>query len=108
MRTREGLWLWPVGALVRLRGAVRAHWKRILVGAFVGWLFAVIGGAFALASLEFHQLISRETSDDLGIILVLYFVGLGALYAYVFRPAHDGRRATAHAAASRATRSRRP
>ena len=58
-------------------GAVRQHWKRILVGAFVGWLFAVIGGAFALASLEFHGLVSRTTSDELGIVLVLYGVGLG-------------------------------
>lgn len=82
----EGLWLWPVGALVRLRGAVRVYWKRILVGAFVGWVFAVIGGAFALASLEFHQLITPSTSDGLGIILVLYGVGFGAIFAYVFRP----------------------
>jgi hypothetical protein len=82
----EGLWLWPIGALVRLRGAVRVHWKRILVGAFVGWIFAVIGGAFALASLEFHHLISQSTSDGLGVILALYGVGFGALLAYVFRP----------------------
>jgi hypothetical protein len=82
----EGLWLWPVGALVRLRGAVRTHWKRILVGAAVGWIFAVIGGAFALASLEFHHLISRSTSDGLGVILVLYGVGFGAIFAYAFRP----------------------
>jgi hypothetical protein len=82
----ERLWLWPVGAAIRLRAAVRTHWRRILAGAFVGWLFAVIGGAFALASLEFHQLISPATSDELGIVLVLYGVGIGALNAYVFRP----------------------
>lgn len=106
-KREKGMWLWPVGAFVRLRGAVRMHWKRILVGAFVGWIFAVIGGAFALASLEFHHLISRDTSDDLGVILVLYFVGLGALNAYVFRP-DDRRRATTHAEASTATRHPRP
>ena len=83
----EGLWLWPVGALVRLRGAVRTHWRRILAGAFVGWIFAVIGGAFGLASLEFHHLISRSTSDGLGVILALYGVGMGALFAYAVRPA---------------------
>ena len=82
----EGLWLWPIGAFVRLRGAVRAHWKRILVGAFVGWVFAVIGGAFALASLEFHHLISPSTSDEIGIVVVLYCVGIGALNAYALRP----------------------
>ena len=56
------------------------------MGAFVGWLFAVIGGAFALASLEFHGLVSSTTSDELGIVIVLYGVGIGALNAYTFRP----------------------
>lgn len=86
MGKREGLWLWPIGAVVRLRGAVRAHWKRILAGAFMGWVFAVVGGAFALASLEFHGLVSRATSDELGIVIVLYGAGVGALFAYVIRP----------------------
>lgn len=86
MGKRDGLWLWPIGALVRLRGAVRGHWRRILAGAFLGWLFAVIGGAFALASLEFHGFVSRATSDELGIVIVLYGVGMGALFAYVVRP----------------------
>jgi hypothetical protein len=70
-----------------MRLGVRRHWKRILVGAFVGWVFAVVGGAFALASLEFHHVITRTTSDDLGVILVLYGVGIGALMAYTLRPA---------------------
>jgi hypothetical protein len=105
---RDWWWLWPVGAFIRLRGAVRTHWKRILVGAFVGWLFAVVGGAFALASLEFHHLISPDTSDGLGVIVVLYFVGLGALNAYVFRPVDDRPRATAHAEEPTATRGPRP
>ncbi len=99
MRERGGLWLWPLLASVRLRGALHQHWKRILVGAFVGWLFAVIGGAIALASLELHDVISRATSDELGIVFVLYGVGVGALNAYTFRP-----RATASAEASTTTR----
>jgi NADH:ubiquinone oxidoreductase subunit 5 (subunit L)/multisubunit Na+/H+ antiporter MnhA subunit len=81
------LWLWPIFATARLGAALRQHWKRVLVGAFVGWVFAVIGGAFALAQLEFHQVITRTTSDELGIVLVLYGVGLGALNAYALRPA---------------------
>ena len=88
MRDRNTLWLWPLLASVRLRSAVRQHWKRIVVGAVVGWIFAVVGGAFALASLEFHGVVSRDTSDELGIVLVLYCVGLGALNAYTFRPAN--------------------
>ncbi len=99
MRERSGLWLWPLMASGRLRDGLRAHWKRILVGAFIGWLFAVIGGAIALASLELHHVISRATSDDLGIVIVLYGVGIGALNAYTFRP-----RATAPAEVSTTSR----
>jgi hypothetical protein len=88
------LWLWSLGAAVRLRLAIRTYWKRILIGAFVGWLFAVVGGAFALASLEFHQVITRATSDELGVVIVLYGVGIGALNAYVFRPQPTARRRT--------------
>ena len=79
--------MWSLLASQRLGSAVRQHWKRVLAGAFVGWLFAVIGGAFALALLEFHGFVSRTTSDELGIVIVLYGVGIGALNAYTFRPA---------------------
>ena len=85
------LWLWPVGAGVRLRGATRQHWRRILVGAAVGWVVATVGGAFALAFLEVEGVISPIASDELGMVVVLYGVGLGALNAYAFRPA-AGRR----------------
>jgi hypothetical protein len=84
---KSALWLWPLLAMERLQTAVRQYWKRILVGALVGWLFAVVGGAFALALLEVHHLITPATSDDLGIVLVLYGLGLGALNAYALRPA---------------------
>ncbi len=86
---RNPLWLRALGASIRLRSAVRHHWKRILVGAAIGWVFAVVGGAFALASLEFHHLISRSTSDEVGIVVVLYGVGIGALNAYALRPAEQ-------------------
>jgi NADH:ubiquinone oxidoreductase subunit 5 (subunit L)/multisubunit Na+/H+ antiporter MnhA subunit len=89
LKDRTGLWLWPILAMVRLRAGVRQHWRRILVGAFVGWVFAVVGGALALASLEVHDVIGSSTSDELGIVLVLYGVGIGALNAYALRPARD-------------------
>ena len=89
MEDRDPLWLRAVLASVRLQAAVRNHWKRILVGALVGWVFAVVGGAFALASLEFHHIITPTTSDELGIVLVLFCVGVGALNAYALRPAPE-------------------
>lgn len=85
----EGLSLWTLGALVRMRGALLLNWKRIALGALVGWVFAVVGGAFGLASLEFHGLVSRTTSDELGIVIVLYGAGIGALNAYALRPARQ-------------------
>jgi hypothetical protein len=85
VRNWSTIWLWPVTAFVRLRGAVRQYWKRVLVGAFVGWVFAVIGGAFALANLEFWGLVSENTSDTVGIATPLAGVGLGALIAYAGR-----------------------
>lgn len=91
MNDRTALWLWPLLASDRLRSAAREHWKRILAGALFGWLFAVVGGAFALASLEFHGLVSAPTSDELGIVIVLYGMGIGALNAYTFRPAAQQR-----------------
>lgn len=91
MNDRNALWLWPLLASHRLLSAAREHWKRVLAGAFVGWLFAVVGGAFALASLEFHGLVSGTTSDEFGIVIVLYGVGIGALNAYAFRPVEQER-----------------
>ena len=79
------LWLWPLTALERFRRAVRMYWKRVLFGAFVGWLFAVVGGAFGLASLEFWGVVSQQTSDSLGIVTVFAGIGLGALIAYAGR-----------------------
>jgi hypothetical protein len=85
MRNWSTIWLWPLSTADRLRGAIRQYWRRILVGAFVGWLFATIGGAFGLASLEFWGFVSERTSDDIGIATVLAGVGLGALFAYASR-----------------------
>jgi hypothetical protein len=82
-------YVWARIELARLVDALRGHWKRILLGAVVGWLFAVVGGAFALASLEFHHIVSNATSDELGIVIALYGVGIGALNAYTFRPARQ-------------------
>jgi hypothetical protein len=87
VRRWSSIWLWPLSAGERFRKALSQYWRRILLGAFVGWVFAVVGGAFGLASLEFWGFVSRGMSDDLGIVTVLAGVGLGALIAYAGRPA---------------------
>jgi hypothetical protein len=86
VRWWSSIWLWPLDATERLRKAVREYWRRILLGAFVGWVFATVGGAFGLASLEFWGLVSERTSDELGIVTVLTGVALGGLIAYAGRP----------------------
>ena len=87
------VYVWVRIELTRLTDAVRQYWKRILVGAFIGWIVAVVGGAFALVGLEKEGLLSQSTSDEAGIVIVLYCVGIGALNAYVFRPARERSRA---------------
>jgi hypothetical protein len=86
------MYVWSRVELGNLTTALREHWRRILTGAAVGWFFAVVGGAFALASLEFHGIVSRTTSDELGIVIVLYGAGIGALNAYALRPVGPARR----------------
>ena len=88
--THPGRWdrafMWPFLETRRFFGAVGRYWRRILVGAFVGWLFAVVLGAVALAFLELEDVISRSTSDSLAIVIVLGGVALGAFGAYAIRP----------------------
>ena len=79
--------LWPFLAINRLGEALCRHWKRVLLGACTGWVVAVVVGAVALAVLEALGLVSRQTSDALGIATVLGGVGLGALIAYALKPA---------------------
>lgn len=83
---RSRVFLWPFLESRRLSDAFGRHWKRILLGAFAGWIVASVAGAVTLAALEVAGLISRETSDALGIVIVLGGVGLGALIAYAMRP----------------------
>ena len=78
--------LWPFLAMNRFGEALRRHWKRILLGAFTGWVVAVVGGAVTLAALEALGIVSRRASDALGIAVVLGGVGIGALIAYAVKP----------------------
>lgn len=81
--TRVSLWI--AIELMRLRGGLRSGWRRILVGAAVGWLLAVVLGATTLAALEVGGLISPEQSDELAIALALFGLGLGGLNAHALR-----------------------
>lgn len=92
-RSRPGRWervyLWPHVAARRFAGALARHWKRVLVGGFVGWGVAVVVGATTLALLEVEGVISRGVSDTAAIGIVLGGIGLGALDAYERRPAAE-------------------
>lgn len=73
-------------AMSRLGVALRRYWKRIAVGAALGWLTSTVLGAFALVGLEARDVISPETSPLLGAALVWSGIGLGSLVAYASRP----------------------
>ncbi len=96
------VYVWARIEWSRFADAVKDQWKRILVGAFIGWIVAVVVGAFVLAGLETEGLLSRATSDEAGIVIVLYGVGIGALNAYALRPARErARRAPSAGARTR-------
>lgn len=72
---------------LRLGTALRQYWRRVVVGAFFGWLASSIGGAFVLAWLESRGVITTpEASVLLGAALVWSATGLGAILAYAARP----------------------
>lgn len=73
-------------AVLSLRGAMRAHWKRIAVGALCGWLIASVFGAIALVGFESANLILAEDSNLLGAALVWMGMGVGGMVAYVAKP----------------------
>jgi hypothetical protein len=86
LRPRDRFFLWPFFETRLFWAALSRYWRRILVGALVGWVVAVVGGAVILAALE-SQGVSRSTSDGLGIAIVFGGTAFGALTAYALRPA---------------------
>lgn len=93
MRLVDRIDAWVLIELSKLQSAIRAGWKRMLAGAFVGWVTAVVLGAVALATLEAKGVISREVSDDLAIVAVLFGIGFGALNGHALRPTEARTRA---------------
>lgn len=87
LRPRDRAFLWPFFETRLFWVALGRYWRRILVGALVGWVVAVVGGAVILATLEYQGVVSRSTSDGLGIAIVLGGTAIGALIAYALRPA---------------------
>lgn len=82
----ERAYMWPFLEARRFSAAVRRYWKRILVGAGIGWVLSVVLGAVALVLLENAGVLSRSGSDTAGIAIVLGGTALGALCAYAIRP----------------------
>ena len=101
LRSRDRAFLWPFLETRSFWAALSRYWRRILVGALVGWVVAVVGGALILAALEYQGVVSRSTSDWLGVATVLGGTALGALIAYALRPAPPFDEAT-HRAVERA------
>jgi hypothetical protein len=85
----ERAYMWPFLEMRKFLAALARYWRRILVGAFVGWFAAVVLGAVALALLEVGGVITRSTSDALAIVIVLGGTALGALSAYALRAPRD-------------------
>lgn len=88
----ERTYMWPFLETRRFFTALGRHWKRIVIGAFAGWLAAVVLVAVALVLLERGGVVTRSTSDMLGIAVVLGGTALGALAAYAIRPRHEADR----------------
>jgi len=72
-----------------LRDVVRAHWRRLLVGAFVGWATATVLGAVLLALAT--PVLAGRSSDAVAVGLVYGGILLGVVTAYALRD--DGRQA---------------
>ena len=75
-------WVYVEGLLVRFRDALCAEWRAIALGAFYGWAFGVIAGAFVLVALEQAGAITRNTSDSIAIAWMLACPYVGGLVAY--------------------------
>ena len=75
--------IWLITLPDRLKGAFH-WWRRILVGAAIGWLISSVGGAFVLAF--FFWELPLATSNLIGAAIVWSGVVLGALGGYVTRP----------------------
>ena len=71
-----GLFIKAWLALDRLQSAARRAWRRILVGAFLGWLLGGSVGAVALAIADTHGWLSYPNSN-----LALAAIGWGCLAA---------------------------
>jgi hypothetical protein len=73
-------------ATLGVRDALRGYWKRIAVGAFLGWLISTVLGAFALVGFESFHLIAADDSPLLGAAIVWMGIAVGGSVAYVARP----------------------
>jgi len=66
-----------------VREACRRYWRRLLVGAFVGWALASVAGAIGVVLLEPHT--SLASSQVAAVCFVWVGVLAGAVTAYARR-----------------------
>ena len=66
-----------------VRDALRRHWRRLLVGAVVGWALASVLGAVVLFLLEpYTELAASQVS---AVVFVFAGIAIGAVAAYAAR-----------------------
>ena len=72
---------------VRLGSAVRRYWRRMILGAFCGWIGSSVLGAFGIVWLESLGVLRSEATVALvGAGIVWFGIGLGMIVAYAIRP----------------------
>lgn len=70
--------------------AITGNWKRILIGAVLGWVVSLVIGAPLFVYLMFNINWSYETWNILGAAWTWALVGIGGIVGYATR-SEDGR-----------------
>ena len=89
----SSFYAWVHVESARLGGAFRQYWRRIIAGAFCGWVASSLLGAFGIVWLEQQGVVASEgTVGIVGAAIVWSGMGLGAIVAYAMRQAPETER----------------
>jgi len=79
------LFVYMIIAKEKFFKSLSKYWKRILVGCAVGWVVAMISGAFLLFSLEEYTDLNLTTLNLLGFAYAWFVIALGGLVSFGLR-----------------------